>query len=174
MKIDCTINLIDLLTLISSIVIAIIGICLSKKISAKQKFEHEKNIYSEIGKILKFGKSFILLDVKKEHKEDSHNKSYRKQKAQFYDVMPAVGLRCILRGSDEKIPIATIPFEWIEYIRLYDSEDYKPIIVCKFKGHKWYANFKSPFIKIDYFYKNNNYNEDQPEIFRYTSFKSKI
>ena len=65
-----------------------------------------------------------------------------------------------------------MPFEWIEYIRDHDSEDNKPIIVCKFKGIKWYKNFKSPFIEINYIYKNPNYKENSdPSFMMFTHIK---
>jgi len=75
--------------------------------------------------------------------------------------------------SDENIPVGLVPFEWIEYVRNYDSEDNKPIIVCKFKGIKWYKKFKSPFKKINYIYKNLDYNENSdPKFFKFTTIKS--
>jgi hypothetical protein len=171
MKIDCTVNIIDLLTLFTSIAIAMIGFCLSKKVNAKQKFEHEKIVSDQIRKFVSFGNDIILADVKKYEKKDLYNIGYRKQKVKFYDILPAHGVRVILMSSDEKIPIATIPFDWIEYIREFDSEDNRSIIVCKFKGIRYYKKYKSAFKEILYFFKNENYTKDQPEVFQYIQFK---
>lgn len=168
---DYTINIIELLTFITSVILTIIGFCLSKKISIKQKFEHEKIISNQIKKNVNFGEDIILANVEKYEKEDPCNKGYRKQKSEFYDVLPAYGVRVILMPSDERIPIATIPFDWIEYIRDFDSEDNRTIVVCKFKGAKYYKNYKSPFKEIEYFYENKHYTEGQPEVFRYTKLK---
>lgn len=74
--------------------------------------------------------------------------------------------------SDENIPVGLVPFEWIDYVREHDSEDNKPIVVCKFKGVKWYKNFKSPFREINHIYNNPNFREgSDPDFLRYTSIK---
>lgn len=74
--------------------------------------------------------------------------------------------------NDEKIPVGLVPFEWIEFIRDYDSEDNKPIIVCKFKGIRWYKRFKSPFKEITYIYENPDYKEKtDPDFMKFTPIK---
>jgi poly(A) polymerase Pap1 len=169
MGIDCTINIIDLLALIVTIIIAILGSSIFKKISSKEKYDHEQEIIKKIGEDLSFGRGVILADVEKYHtkRTDDTNSSYYKQGAEFYNIVPEYGVQFILHPSDEKIPIALVPFEWIKYIRDYDSEDNKIIIVSKFNGIKYYKNFKSPFKEIEYYKLNPSYDSSQPDIFRY-------
>lgn len=146
---------------------------LSKQLSVKEKYQHEIEITAEIRK-LKIYSSVILADVLKYHplRTDATNKTYYKQGAELYTIIPEYGVQFILRPSDENIPVGLVPFEWIEYIRDHDSEDNKPIIVCKFKGIKWYKNFKSPFMEINYIYKNSNYKENSdPSFMMFTPIK---
>lgn len=115
-----------------------------------------------------------MADVKKYHllRVDISNETYYKQGAEIYTTVAEYGVQCILRPSDEHIPVGLVPFEWIEYIRDYDSEDGKPIIVCKFKGVKWYKNFKSPFRRVDYIYKNPDYKKNSdPPFLMYTNIR---
>ena len=70
----------------------------------------------------------------------------------LYTVIPEYGIQFVLMPSNEDIPVGLVPFEWIEYVRDSDNEDNKPIIVCKFKGVKWFKKFKSPFKEINYIY----------------------
>jgi hypothetical protein len=145
---------------------------LSKRLSARDKFEHEKEIMREIAKIALY-QSVVLADVKKytPFRTDYSNQTYYKQGAELYTCIPEYGVQVILMPSDSaKIPVGLIPFDWIEIIRGHDSEDNKPIIVCKFNGIKWYKNFKSPFKEINYVYKNNNYKENyDPKFLMFTS-----
>lgn len=131
---------------------------LTKQLSAKEKYEQEVKITKEIRK-LQIYSSVILADVSKYHplRTDSTNQSYYKQGAELYTIIPEYGVQFILMPSNENIPVGLVPFEWIEYVREHDSEDNKPIVVCKFKGVKWYKNFKSPFREINYIYKNPNF-----------------
>lgn len=159
-----------------SVIIAIYVHKLSKRLSSKEKYEHEIKITEEINK-LKGLSDVILADVKKYNplREDVSNTTYYKQGAGLYTVVPEFGVQFIQRpdSNHEGVPIGLVPFEWIEYTRDYDSEDTKPIIVCKFKGVKWYKNFKSPFKEINYFYNNPNFKEGvDPNFMRYTSINS--
>jgi len=171
----------ELLAIISiavSIFIAIYVHKLSKRLSAKERYEHEVRITNEIQKLSGRG-SVVLADVKKYHplRQDTTNATYYKQGAGLHTIVPEFGVQFVQRPDSDHdgIPIGLVPFEWIEYVRDYDSEDNKPIIVCKFNGVKWYGNFKSPFKEIDYFYKNPNFREGvEPEIMRYTHIKSDI
>jgi hypothetical protein len=177
MEINCTFNLwsdtLAIIGIVVSVVIAIYVHKLSSRLSAKAKYEHEIKITEEIRK-LKIYQSVILADVSKYHplRTDDTNKTYYKQGAERYTVIPEYGVQFILMPSDSNIPVGLVPFDWIEYVREHDSEDNKPIIVCKFKGIKWYKNFKSPFKEINYFYKNTNFKEGaDPDFMRYTHIK---
>lgn len=144
---------------------------LSKQLSAKDKYRHEEKITKQIEE-LGSGRNIILADVTKYHplRSDSTNKTYYKQGAGLYTIIPEYGVQVALMGSDERIPLGLVPFEWIEYIRGHDSEDNKPIIVCKFKGVKWYKKFKSPFKEINYVFNNPHYNKDtDPYFMMFTS-----
>jgi hypothetical protein len=146
---------------------------LSKQLSAREKYQHELKVTKEIRKI-KIYSRVILADVSKYHplREDTTNETYYKQGAELYTIIPEYGVQFILMPSNENIPVGLVPFEWIEYIREYDSEDNKPIIVCKFKGVKWYKNFKSPFKEINYIYENPNYRENSdPDFMKFTAIK---
>lgn len=148
---------------------------ISNNLSEKEKWEHEKRITEEIQKYALY-ENVILADVSKyiPSRIDTTNKTYYKQGAELYTVIPEFGVQFILRLNDENIPVGIIPFEWIQYVRDYDSEDNKTIIVCKFKGIKWYKKFKSPFKEINYVYENPNYNEGaDPEFLKFTRFNSK-
>jgi hypothetical protein len=153
-------NLIALLSLVVSGLITILIYKLSKKLNVRDEYEHERRIINQIEK-LGIYRSVILADVKKykPFRTDNTNCSYYKQKVELYTCIPEYGVQVILSPSDERIPVALIPFDWIEIIRQNDSEDNKPIIVCKFKGVKWFKNFKAPFKEIKYMYKNSNYRE---------------
>ena len=162
--------------LISSIV-AIVLYKLSRQLTAKDKFQHEQSITKAISE-LRFFQSVILADVQKytPFHTDYSNQNYYKQGATLYTIIPQVGVQFILQPSskDDGIPVGIVPFDWIEYVRDYDSEDTKPIVVCKFKGVKWYKNFKSPFKEIGCEYKNENFQEGvDPEFMRYTPIKPK-
>jgi len=170
MNIDCTINIIDFLALLVAIVTGLLGLGIFKKLSAREKYQHEQAVAQEIKKQLEFGQELILADIKKYNvnRTDVYNKTYYKQGAEYFSIIPEYGLQVILVPSQEnKIPIATIPFEWIEYVREYDSEDNKVIVVCKFKGIKYFKKFKSPFSTIEHYQENRQYTEGQPNIFRY-------
>ncbi|MDB5260375.1 MAG: hypothetical protein JWN37_606 [Candidatus Nomurabacteria bacterium] len=148
---------------------------MSKRLSAKDKFEHEKEIMKEISKIPLY-QSIVLSDVKKytPFRTDYSNQTYYKQGAELYTCIPEFGVQVILmpRNNDE-IPVGLIPFDWIEIIREHDSEDNKPIIVCKFKGVRWHKNFKSPFKEINYLFKNNDYQEGHdPKFLMYTTVRN--
>jgi hypothetical protein len=167
-------NLIAIISTIINIIVSLwlvkVGYKLSSQISSAEKYKKEKEI-TEIWNSLPWFKSIVLVDVEKIGKEKKDN--YSRQIAETYCVISGVGLEVILYPADEKIPVALIPFEWIEYIRPNgDSMDGKPVIICKFKGIKYYKNFKSPFKKITYYYENKKYKEDvDPEFLRYTPFK---
>ncbi|NMD00101.1 MAG: hypothetical protein GYA62_10315 [Bacteroidales bacterium] len=146
---------------------------LSRQISAKEKYQHEAKITEEIRK-LKIYSSVVLADVKKYHplRKDYTNKTYYKQGAELYTIIPEYGVQFILMPSDKNIPVGLVPFEWIEYARDHDSEDNKSIIVCKFKGIKWYKKFRSPFREINFIYKNSSYKENSdPHFMMYTTVK---
>ncbi|HNV97703.1 MAG TPA: hypothetical protein PKL13_05415 [bacterium] len=146
---------------------------LSKQLSAKDKYDHETKITKEI-KGIKIYSSIILANVKKYNplRKDLTNYTYYKQGAELYTLIPEYGIQFILTPSDENIPVGLVPFEWIEYIRDSDGEDNKPIIVCKFKGVKWFKKFKSPFKEINHIYKNKSYKEgSDPEFLKFTTVK---
>ena len=142
---------------------------LSKRLTASDKYQHEMRITEDIQK-LDSGRNIILADVSKYHplRTDYTNKTYYKQGAGLYTIIPEYGVQFALRGSDERIPVGLVPFEWIEYVREHDSEDNKPIVVCRFKGKRWYKRFKSPFKEISYVIDNPKYREGtDPEFMRY-------
>lgn len=177
MEINCIFNFWDnLFAIISIIVSSFVAFWiyqLSKQLSAREKYQHEIKITEEIRKLEIFS-SVILADVSKYHplRTDSANKTYYKQGAELYTVIPEYGVQFILMPSDENIPVGLVPFEWIEYVRDHDSEDNKSIIVCKFKGIKWYKKFRSPFREINYIYKNLNYEENSdPSFMMFTTIK---
>jgi hypothetical protein len=166
-------NLLAIVGIVISSLIAILIHKLSKRLSSEEKFQHEIKITEEIQK-LNIYQSVILADVTKYHplRTDYINKTYYKQGAELYTIIPEYGVQFILIPSDSSIPVGLAPFEWIEYVRDHDSEDNKPIIVCKFKGIKWYDKFKSPFREINYIYKNPNYNENSDQNFmKFTTVK---
>ncbi|MEI6352763.1 MAG: hypothetical protein WCO35_02390 [Candidatus Nomurabacteria bacterium] len=136
------------LGVIVSIILAIIGYRISRKLSAKGKYEHEIYITEQVNKIL--GKKAILADVKKYNgnNTDLYNASYYKQACGIHHVLQNYGVVVQLRGGGNSFELGLIPFEWIEYIRENDSEDNYFILVCKFKGIKWYKDFKSPIKEI--------------------------
>ena len=170
-------NIFAIISIVVSFAVAFWIYKLTKQLSAKDKFQHEQRITEEISK-LTFNKSIILADVSKYHplRNDDINKTYYKQGAELYIIVPEYGVQVILRPNNDNIPIGLIPFEWIEYIRQDgDSEDTKPIIVCKFKGVRWYKKFKSPFKEINYVYKNPNYKENvDPKFLKYTTIKRNL
>ena len=166
-------DLLAIIGIVVSVFIAIYVHKLSSRLSAKAKYEHEIKITEEIRK-LKIYQSVILADVSKYHplRTDDTNKTYYKQGAELYTVIPEYGVQFILMPSDSNIPAGLVPFDWIEYARDHDSEDNKPIIVCKFKGIKWYKNFKSPFKEINYIYENPHYRENSdPYFMKYIPIK---
>lgn len=170
-------NIFAIISIIVSSAVAFWIYKLTKQLSAKDKFQHEQRITEEIRK-LPIYKSIILADVSKYHplRSDNTNQTYCKQGAELYTVVSEYGVQVILRPSDENIPVGLIPFEWIEYIRQHgDSEDTKPIIVCKFKGVRWYKRFKSPFREINYVCENPNYKENaDPKFLKYTGIKPNL
>ena len=178
MEINYTLTFWDsLFALLGIIISGIVATCiykLSKQLSIREKYEHELKITEEIQKLRDFNE-IILADTKKYHQAemDPSNLSYRKQRAELYTVIPAYGVQVILMPNDEKIPVGLIPFEWIKFIRSHDSEDWKPIIICDFKGIKYYKNFKSPFSEIRQLYKNPNYSESEPNFMFLTHIKPK-
>ncbi len=146
---------------------------LSKRLTASDKYQHEMRVTEQIQEI-GFDKDIILADIAKYHplRNDGTNETYYKQGAGMYTVIPEYGVQYILRGNDERVPVGLVPFEWIEYIRDHDSEDNKHIIVCKFRGIKWYKNFKSPFKEVNYLYQNPHYNKNtDPSFMKLTSIK---
>jgi hypothetical protein len=166
-------NLIAITGVIVSGLVAILIYLLSKQLSARDKYAHEKIITEQIHEIGIY-KSVILADVKKykPFRKDYSNQTYYKQGAELYTCIPEYGVQVILLPNSEAIPVGLIPFSWIEIVRDCDSEDNKPIIVCKFKGIKWFKQFKSPFKEVNYVYENPAYQEGiDPESLRYTSSK---
>jgi hypothetical protein len=165
----------ELFGLLATTFIAVYLHILSKRLSARDKFEHEKEITREIAKIALY-QSVVLADVKKytPFRTDYSNQSSYKMGAELYTCIPEYGVQVILMPSDSaKIPVGLIPFDWIEIIREHDSEDNKPIIVCKFNGAKWHKPFRSPFIEINYIYKNETYVEgSDPKFLMYTTFRN--
>lgn len=148
---------------------------ISYKISASSNYQKELEITKMLSELPMY-KSVILTDVKKYKypNSDENNKNYYQQGVEIYTITPAVGVNFIL-GPSEKGCIKTglVPFEWIEYIRLDgDSQDTKPIIVCKFKGVKYYKKFNSPFSELYCMYVNSMYNSKiDPPWHMYTAFK---
>ncbi len=166
-------NLFSITGIIVSTIVAVYIYKLSKSVSAKDKYEHELKITNEIRKINLYS-NVILADVKKYHgiRTDYSNKNYIKQSGELYTIIPGYGVQIILKPGDENIPVGLIPFEWVDYVRNNDSEDNKLIIVCKFKGIKWYSEFKSPFKEINYIYLNPRYNKDHdPNFLKFTTIK---
>jgi len=166
-------NLFAIVGILISVIVAIWIYKLSKQLSSRDRYEHEVRITKEIKKIQIYS-SIILANVKKYHplRKDATNSTYYKQGAEIYTVIPEYGVQFILMPSDENIPVGLVPFEWIEYVRDHDSEDNKSIIVCKFKGIKWFKNFKSPFKEINYIYRNSDYKEGvDPEFLKFTTIK---
>ncbi len=177
MEINYIFNLWDslfaVISILISVAIAIWIYKLEKKLTAQDKYKHEVEITK---KIIEIGiyRSVILANVKKYHplRKDKFNKKYYKQGAELYTVVSEYGVQFILNPKNKNIPVGLIPFEWIEYIRDYDSEDNKSIIVCKFKGIKWYKRFRSPFKEINYIYENPNYAENSdPDFMKFTTIK---
>lgn len=148
---------------------------LSKRLTATDKYQHEVRVTEEIQKI-GFDKDVILADISKYHplRDDGTNETYYKQGAGLHTVIPEYGVQFILAASDKRIPVGLVPFEWIEYVRDHDSEDNKFIIVCKFKGVKWYKDFKSPFKEMSYMFKNPHYDKNTDPIFmKFTTVEPK-
>ncbi|MGB8816010.1 MAG: hypothetical protein WCC74_02125 [Minisyncoccia bacterium] len=161
-------------SILVSVVIACITFHISKSLSAKDKYNHEIEI-SKMLRDIPIYSEVILADVSryKPSRTDEYNKTYYKQRAELYTVIPEFGAQFILIPETiDKIPVGVIPFEWIEYIRDYDSEDNKYIIVCRFKGIKYYKGFKSPFREINSIYENKNYKEGDPKFLKYTGIKN--
>lgn len=131
-----------------TIIVALITYHISKKLSVQDKYNHEISISNQMQPLL--GRKVILADVKKYNPDnnDLTNESYYKQACSVLAVIPVYGVRISLRDS-YGFKEGTIPFDWIEYVRTYDSEDSVAIIVCKFHGIKWYKNFKSPIKEIN-------------------------
>lgn len=130
-----------------SVVIAIITYYISRKLSAKSKYDHEICVSEQLRSVL--GRKIILADVKKYNSDndDSTNESYYKQACGLEEIIPVYGIKVSCRDSDD-FKAGIVPFDWIEYIRPYDSEDAAPIVVCRLNGIKWYKNFKSPMREI--------------------------
>lgn len=146
---------------------------LSNRLTATDKYKHEIRITERINEI-GLNRDVILADTKKYHplRDDGTNETYYKQAAGLHTIIPEYGVQFILRGSEEGVVTGLVPFDWIEYIRDYDSEDNKCIIVCKFKGVKWHSNFKSPFTELGKLYLNPHFNErSDPYFLKYTSIK---
>lgn len=144
---------------------------LSKRLTATGKYQHELRLTEEILKI-GLDKDVILADISKYHplRDDGTNETYYKQGAGLYTIIPEYGVQFILAAGDERIPVGLVPFEWIEYVRDHDSEDNKFIIVCRFKGVKWYKDFKSPFKEINYMFKNPHFDENtDPSFMKFTT-----
>ena len=163
-------SLFAILGIIISSIVAFWIYKLTKRLNASDKYQHEMRVTEEIQK-LGLDRDVILADVSKYHplRDDGTNETYYKQGAGLYTIIPEYGVQFILTeygvqfvlmASDKRIPVGLVPFEWIEYIREHDSEDNKAIIVCKFKGVKWYKNFKSPFKEINYQFRNPDYNKN--------------
>lgn len=144
MTIDQQLNIVGVLV---SVVIALITYRISGSLSAKNKYDHEVYIANQLSSVRK-GK-VILADVKKYNSDndDTTNETYYKQACGFDHIIPVYGVVVSLRDSNN-FKAGLIPFDWIEYVRPYDSEDASVILVCKFKGIKWYKNFKSPIKEI--------------------------
>ncbi len=167
-------NLIALIAIIVGVFVGYHLYALTQQISAREKYEHEMKITKQIREIVLY-KKIILADVKKYNAErkDETNNTYYKQGAELYTIIQEYGVQFILDKKGGNIPVGIVPFEWIEYIRDCDSEDSKPIIVCKFKGKRYYQKFKSPFKEIVPYYENTNYKNGDPEFRKYTSIKPK-
>lgn len=135
------------LGIVVTVIIAVITYRISRTVSAKSKYDHEIYISSQLQSLR--GRKVILADVKKysSNNEDTTNASYYKQACSLEDIIPVYGVKIALRGSAD-FKLGMIPFDWIEYVRPHDSEDSVAIVVCKFRGIKWYKNFKSPIKEI--------------------------
>jgi len=165
-------NLFAIISIAVSSIIVVWVYKLSNRLSVKERYQHEIKITEEIRK-LKLYQSVILADVTKYHplRTDDTNQTYYKQGAELYTIIPEYGVQFILMPNHSNIPAGLVPFEWIEYVRDHDSEDNKPIIICKFKGIKWYKNFRSPFKEINYIYENPNYENSDPDFMKFTTIK---
>lgn len=137
----------SILSILVSIAIAIITYCISRKLSAKSKYDHEVYISGQLSSAI--GRKIILADVKKYNSDngDTTNADCHKQACGLEDVIPVYGVKVSLRDSND-LKLGIVPFDWIEYVRPYDSEDSVAIVVCKFKGIKWNKNFKIPIKEI--------------------------
>jgi len=164
----------SVINIVVSVAVAFIVFCISKRLSVKDKYEHEMNITQKLKEIPAHS-SIILANVLKYNptRTDKYNNTYYKQGAEIYTIIPEFGLQVILNPkTKEEIPVGVIPFEWIEYIRDHDSEDNKYIVVCKFKGVKYFEDFKSPFKEINTIYENKDYKDFEPKFLKYTTVKA--
>ena len=127
-----------------TVIIAAITYCISHKLSSKNKYDHEIYVSDQLSQAL--GKKVILADVRKYNSDNNDiiNETYYKQSCGLERIIPVYGVVVSLRGGNNGFDNGLIPFDWIDYIRLHDSEDTSVIMVCKFKGIKLYKNFKSP------------------------------
>jgi len=144
MTIDQLLNIVGILV---SVGIALITYRISSSLSAKNKYDHEVYIISQLGRVRQ--EKIILADVKKYNSDnnDTKNETYYKQACGLNHIIPLYGVVVSLRKSGG-FEAGLIPFDWIEYVRPSDSEDASMILTCKFKGIKWYKNFKSPIREI--------------------------
>lgn len=154
MIIDVTFNIwensLAVLSIIISVFVSIYIYKLDKKISKREKYEHERQITEKLQQIGR-GKSVILSDSKKypNYENDRTNECFYEKGAEILGSIPGYGYEFIIElKSKDTYFIGFVPFEWIEYIREDgDGANSKPIIICKFKGERYYKRHKSPFKK---------------------------
>ncbi len=141
-------NWLNIVSILISTIITIIVYKLSRKLSSRDRYNHEIYITNQLREYEAVGKNIILADVKKYDRKNKNfsNQDYHKQRCGLFNVVPVYGISVYLDSVGKKI--GNIPFEWIKYVRPSDSEDAKVIVVCNFKGVKWYKNFKSPFEEV--------------------------
>lgn len=147
-NLDQWLNLGNLLIGLIGLGITIYIACIANKLSVREKYKHEIDISEQLKEFI--GKKVILTDVKKYNFKniDTTNITYFKLAAELENIIPVYGIEVVLRDSKD-FKLGLIPFDWIEYVRPYDSEDSSIIIICKFKGIKWFKNLKSPIFKIN-------------------------
>lgn len=143
-------NALSIIGILVGIFVSIYLYRLEKRISKKEKYDHEVKVTKQLLE-LGFGKSVILSDSKKypNYEKDPTNKSFSEKGAEIYGHLPGYGCEFIIKmESKSDFLVGLVPFEWIDYIREKgDGANTKPIIVCKFKGVRYYKNHKSPFKK---------------------------
>lgn len=146
----------------------------TKQLPDSDKLEHEREIMKEIDRMTLY-QTLILVDAKKYRTYDvsGSDQEYYIEEAELYRCIPGVGIQVLLMPTRDEIFLGLIPFEWIEVITVRDNEHNKPLIVCRFEGIIWPADFNSPFKELEYVYENKNYKEGMdPDYLMYTTVQN--